>query len=135
MKLRLKNTFVESLSISAQEGLEKTEGLALQFGCAFSEQSDNTFQVIFEMQLNVEKAGAQTDIPSHLFDLKYVAVFELDDPITQEFIDGLFPKVNAPAIAYPYMRAFIGTTLLNAGFDPVMLPSVNFQALATSNNE
>nr|PME97123.1 hypothetical protein BCV24_04300 [Vibrio cyclitrophicus] len=135
MKLRLKNTFVDSLSISAKEGLEKTEGLALQFGCAFSEQSDDTFQVIFEMQLNVEKAGSQTDRPSHLLDLKYIAVFELDDPITQDFIEGLFPKVNAPAIAYPYMRSFIGTMLLNAGYDPVMLPSVNFQALATSNAE
>ncbi|WP_198595676.1 protein-export chaperone SecB [Vibrio cyclitrophicus] len=115
--------------------MEKTEGLALQFGCAFSEQSDDTFQVIFEMQLNVEKAGSQTDRPSHLLDLKYIAVFELDDPITQDFIEGLFPKVNAPAIAYPYMRSFIGTMLLNAGYDPVMLPSVNFQALATSNAE
>ncbi|ELB2754419.1 protein-export chaperone SecB [Vibrio alginolyticus] len=131
MRLRLKSTFVESLSIEAHEGLEKTEGFPLSVGSAFSEQSDDSFQIIFDIQLNVEKAGSQTDVPSHLLDLKYVAVFGLDEPITQEFIDGLFPKVNAPAIAYPYMRAFISTTLLNAGYDPVMLPSVNFQALAT----
>ncbi|ANZ09603.1 protein-export chaperone SecB [Vibrio parahaemolyticus] len=131
MILRLKSTFVESLSIKAQKGLERTEGFPLTLGSAFSEQSDDSFQIIFDIQLNVEKAGARTDVPSHLFDLKYVAVFELDEPITEEFIEGLFPKVNAPAIAYPYMRAFISTTLLNAGYDPVMLPSVNFQALAT----
>ncbi|MBZ7675074.1 preprotein translocase subunit SecB, partial [Klebsiella grimontii] len=33
---------------------------------------------------------------------------------------------NAPAIAYPYVRAFVATLLLNAGLESVSLPAVNF---------
>ncbi|ENM3932477.1 protein-export chaperone SecB [Vibrio cholerae] len=65
-------------------------------------------------------------------DIKYVALFEGDDEFDEEFQQSAFPRVNAPAIAYPFLRAFIGTFLLNGGYEPIMLPSVNFSALYKS---
>lgn len=136
MILRLKKTFVENLAINREDDLIEIEGINLSYGCAFSEQSNDSFQITFDIELPLEKAGsAPDDVPTHLLKVKYIAQFEVDEAITQEFKDGLFTRVNAPAIAYPYVRTFISNTLLNAGFDPIMLPSVNFQALATSNNE
>lgn len=55
--------------------------------------------------------------------------FETDAEIDKGFIESNFPYVNAPAIAYPFLRAFISNLTLNAGYSPVMLPSVNFVAL------
>lgn len=57
-------------------------------------------------------------------------LFQTDIPIDEEFRNGTFPKVNAPAIAFPYVRAFISNVTVNSGFEPLMLPSVNFVKMA-----
>ena len=56
--------------------------------------------------------------------------FGLDEDITEEFKVSDFPKINAPAIAFPYLRAFISNVTLQSGFNPVMLPSINFVEFA-----
>ncbi|AWB68952.1 hypothetical protein C2869_06965 [Saccharobesus litoralis] len=62
-------------------------------------------------------------------ELQYFAEFDLDSPIDQEFMDSSFPHVNAPAIAYPYLRSTVSTVCLNSGYNPVILPTINFQAM------
>ena len=57
-------------------------------------------------------------------------MFRLDEEITEEFKLSDFPKINAPAIAFPYLRALVSNITLQSGFDPVMLPSINFVKLA-----
>ena len=42
-------------------------------------------------------------------------------------------KANAPAIAFPYVRVFISNITLNAGYNPIVLPSFNFIKLAEEN--
>lgn len=134
MNLQLKTTFVDSLSISkAESSFEPRDGFGLNFGCAFSEQSNDTFQVFFELSIDICAADSVTSESTHTLELRYIATFDLDEEMTEEFRSGLFPKVNAPAIAYPFMRSFLSNTLLNAGFEPIMLPSVNFQAIANEN--
>ena len=113
--------------------IKPRDGFDLNFGCAFSEQSNDSFQVFFDLSIDICAANPATNEPTHTLELKYTAIFDLDDEITEEFRSGLFPKVNAPAIAYPFMRTFLSNTLLNAGFEPIMLPSVNFQAIANEN--
>jgi len=97
-----------------------------KFGAAFSETESNNFLVVFELTLNVEDANLS---------IEYEATFETDEIISDEFKNSHFSKVNAPAIAFPYLRAFISTFLLNSGYDPVMLPSVNFAALDKQNSD
>ncbi|WP_222708016.1 protein-export chaperone SecB [Algibacter pacificus] len=57
-------------------------------------------------------------------------MFKLDKDISEEFKLSDFPKINAPAIAFPYLRAYISNLTLQSGFEPVMLPSINFVNLA-----
>jgi len=52
--------------------------------------------------------------------------FETDEEITEEFKNSHFPKINAPAIAYPYLRAYVSNLTLQSGVTPVMLPTINF---------
>ena len=52
--------------------------------------------------------------------------FITDEEITEDFKISHFPKINAPAIAYPYLRAFVSNLTLQSGVDPAMLPTINF---------
>lgn len=54
----------------------------------------------------------------------------IDGVIDEEFKKSSFPKINAPAIAFPYLRAAIANMTLQAGLPPLMLPSFNFNKLA-----
>lgn len=82
---------------------------------------DKSFFVTFNLSL-ITPEGKQIRIVHR-------SKFETDAEINQEFIDSNFPYVNAPAIAYPFVRAFISNLTLNSGYSPIMLPSVNFVAL------
>lgn len=54
----------------------------------------------------------------------------MDDIITDKFKNGSFPAINAPAIAFPYLRSFLSIITMLSGYPPVMLPSVNFVEFA-----
>ena len=56
-----------------------------------------------------------THIEDENFDLELESIF-------------YFTKINAPAIAYPYLRAYISNLTLQSNGDPVILPTINFVA-------
>lgn len=117
--------FLESklLSISfltEQEDLD--DNFNLKYTSAFAVEDDQKFVVKFDVKLTSEKGVAMS--------LEYAGLFETTDEITEEFRGSHFATVNAPAIVFPYLRSFVTTFTVNAGLDPVILPTINFQALA-----
>ena len=88
------------------------ESFKFNYDIDFPETYENTFFVIINS-----------------FKAIYLAEFKLDEELDERFKSSKFPYVNAPAIAYPFFRAFIANTLVNCGFEPTYLPSVNFEAL------
>lgn len=125
IRLQLEKTMVHSLQFNYSEKnlLDDSKEKGYSFECtpAFSEEDKSNFLVIFNLNLIVGKY--------HSLSIEYHAMFESSEVITEEFINSNFPLVNAPAIAFPYLRAFLSTFLMNAGFTPVMLPSINFSAI------
>jgi preprotein translocase subunit SecB len=85
------------------------------------EFGDDTFFVIFALTLKTEE-----DV---VINICFRSQFRTDAPLDEEFRKGSFPFVNAPAIAYPYLRAYVSNFTLNSGYAPIMLPSVNFVAM------
>lgn len=86
--------------------------------------NSNTFQVLLSVEINDKN-----------FDLSLESIFKfevIEGTIDEEFMSSNFPKINAPAIAFPYLRAFISNLTLQAGFEPVILPSINFVQLQGS---
>ena len=79
------------------------------------------FEVIFDVSIADEEFNLQIQASFN---------FELDIAMTEEFKNSHFPKVNAPAIAFPYLRAFISNLTLQSGIKPVILPSINFVEFA-----
>lgn len=125
MKIQLKDWKISNLNLSLlDENVKRDDNsFDLESGNYFSEDKDSdTFGVGFKLTINDKQ-----------FDLVIEALFHfelLDEKITDEFKLSSFPKVNAPAIAFPYLRAFVSNITLQSGLEPVILPSINFVKLA-----
>ncbi|WP_236450772.1 protein-export chaperone SecB [Stutzerimonas stutzeri] len=101
---------------------EKVESkFALNHTAAYAEDSSRAFAIIFDFSTVLPEQSLELE-------LEYLAEFKTDEDISDEFKQSGFPKVNAPAIAFPYLRAFISNLLLSGGHNPVLLPSINFAA-------
>lgn len=121
MKIQLESWRVQSMSFNLIEKDREENSFGLKTGQVYPEDEKNKFVIIFDV-----------DLKDKNFDLIFETafVFTLENEITEEFKVSDFPKINAPAIAFPYLRAYISNLTLQSGFEPVMLPSINFVNLA-----
>lgn len=94
----------------------------LKYAAAYSEEDSKFFSILFDFSVKVEANDM-------LLVLKFVANFSCETDINNEFKQSDFVSVNAPAIAYPYLRAFVSQFLLLAGYKPIVLPAINFVTL------
>ena len=119
MNTRLENWRIVEMNYSLlnKRNQRKENSLGLRFRKLFSNKNKFTFKIIFNLIINDRE-----------FDLNIEAMFnfETDEEITEEFKNSHFPKINAPAIAYPYLRAYVSNLTLQSGATPVMLPTINF---------
>ena len=129
MKIQLKNWKIANLSMSLLDERTKrdNDSFDLESGNFFSDdEENNTFGVAFKLNIN-----------DRSFDLIIEAFFNfeiVDEKITEDFKLSSFPKINAPAIAFPYLRAFVSNLTLQSGLEPVILPSINFVQLANNDS-
>jgi preprotein translocase subunit SecB len=121
MQLTLNNFLVSNLTFKniANEGGDPDKKVFdLKLGIKFHEEINDLFSVIFSIKV----------IHPGVFELdtEYIVWFKTSEPINEAFKQSDFPSVNAPAIAFPFLRSFISTVTLNAGYEPAILPSINF---------
>ncbi|MRJ09339.1 preprotein translocase subunit SecB [Ornithobacterium rhinotracheale] len=128
MKIQLQDWKVSRIDFRVFDKIldSKGEQFELEVGNYFSKDIDeNIFGVKFKLSIEDE-----------LLNLNIEALFNfcvIDEDITEEFKLSSFPKINAPAIAFPYLRAFISNLTLQSGFPPIILPSINFVKMAEDN--
>lgn len=118
MKIQLESwKIINTQLTSLQEDEREENSFDLKTGHFFTDDSNQKFGVGFEIT-----------IEDKYFDLNLEAVFlfSVDSPITEEFKLSNFPRINAPAIAFPFLRAYISNLTLQSGYDPIILPSINF---------
>jgi len=129
MNIQLKGWNITNLSLSVlnDESKRDDNSFSLETGNYFSDQKDdNSFGVEFKIKISDQE-----------FNLVIEAIFHfelVDEKISEAFKLSSLPKVNAPAIAFPFIRAYISNLTLQSGFKPVMLPSINFAKLASQDN-
>ena len=129
MKIQLKNWKIANLSMSLLDERTKrdNDSFDLESGNFFSDdEENNTFGVAFKLNIN-----------DRSFDLIIEAFFNfeiVDEKMTEDFKLSSFPKINAPAIAFPYLRAFVSNLTLQSGLEPVILPSINYVQLAKNDS-
>lgn len=93
----------------------------LNYHILLHKQLKNYFCLVFNLDL-IHEGDFKISV-------KYSSWFLTSEDINDEFLTGQFAQVNAPAIAYPFLRSFISTITLNAGYHIVLLPTVNFVKL------
>jgi len=124
MNIHLVGSKVDGLSLLKND--EKIEKMEFSFSTAFSDENPKRFLIIFNLKL---KIGSE-----YLLTVCHLSQFETDEDMGENERRSPFLSVNAPAIAYPFLRAFVSNLLLNSGFDPVILPTINFVELSKEKN-
>lgn len=84
--------------------------------------SDNDNQKIFGVIFSLGLTHHQ----EFKLQIDYLAWFESPENLTPDDLDSPFAYINAPAIAFPFLRSFVSLLTLNSGFKPAILPTVNF---------
>ncbi len=125
MTLRLVQTLVDNINLRETKEVTHENAFDLNVSVRYPEDKDNIFCVSFKIELKLN--------PNFLLSVKSNSFFETSEAISDEFKSSSFPVVNAPAIAFPFLRSFISTLMLNAGHNPVILPAINFVTLHEQN--
>jgi preprotein translocase subunit SecB len=105
----------------SEEAVRKKDGYQMGFDVVRRPGTQREFSVIFNCRVYAEELR-------HL-ELAYLARFDTTEDVDENFMKSHFVGMNAPAISYPYMRAFVGQMLLISGYKPITLPTINFQEI------
>ncbi len=90
----------------------------LVFKPIFFKDSLKNFVVKFHLEVKTEETS--------FFKLDFLSKFECEQDIDESFKESNFPVINAPAIAYPFLRAFVSNFFVSSGYYPILLPTYNF---------
>lgn len=126
IQVQLKHVRITDLNYNAgifdhTKSIPLITNMGLKFG--LTDPLSNRFTITFNIKLEDEGK-------TFFLSLLAVAEFETNIDLNQEFKDSPFAKINAPAIAFPYIRTFISNFTLNSGISPIILPSFNFVKIA-----
>jgi preprotein translocase subunit SecB len=117
MKFRLLRAFLRDLHLDHDSDPDDSVN-AIRYSPVYRDDKQREFAVVFDLVQHLPPAG--------LLKLNYIAVFETEGDIDPVFKEGLLPRVNAPAVAYPYLRALVSQFSALAGLETCTLPIKNF---------
>jgi len=122
MEIQLHSTRVNTLNFEASQASNndssESSSLSIDFKSVYSPKNNQVFGIRFIVKTNQPN--------NFKLELDYVAWFRTLSEIDADFKASDFTKINAPAIAFPFLRAFVSTITLNSGFEPLVLPTINF---------
>lgn len=125
MKISLVHTEVAELAFHREitkkgegESGEEKAAVSINFSTLLDEVNANFFSVVFDLSL-LQPRG-------YNMQLKYLSWFECSEKLDENFLKTPFATINAPAIAYPYLRSYVTNLVVSSGFKPTILPVINF---------
>lgn len=127
MQFKLKETKIIKLLLTSSDKDDELDNLEDSFDYSAKKINDNSFNIIFSF-----KCKHKEDVNLRL---EYQATFEADSFLPESLDGNKFIYINAPAIAYPFLRAAIANIFLQSGYSPMMLSSINFQRLGNKKME
>lgn len=127
MKLQLLDNKVQFINFSKPSEEDDERKFDLDFNVTYDDKDETIFNVIFFLTL--------VDPQKFILRIEYASTFKADGELNEGFKESHFPYVNAPAIAFPFLRSFVSLITLHSGYDAVILPSVNFTKFTNSNKE
>ncbi|MFG6429221.1 protein-export chaperone SecB [Roseateles sp. LYH14W] len=89
--------------------------------------AENVTDGIFEVAVTATVNTKVGDKTLFLVEAKQAGIFEIRN-VPQDQVEGILGIV-CPQMVYPYLRAIVSDVCTRAGFPPVLLTEVNFQAM------
>lgn len=131
---QIQRVYLKDLSLeqpnSPQILLEQTQPTVdIQLAVAAEPVADGIFEVAVT-------ATVQTKIEDKtvfLVEAKQAGIFEIRNLPEEQL--GPILSIACPQIVYPYLRASVANTVTQAGFPPVHLAEINFQAMYESQQQ
>lgn len=115
---------VDVLNVYFNVLASRTPNLEIDINCHptvfYPENSPNEFKIVMDVEL---KAVDCFDLT-----LRAIGNFEFENQITED-LKKVFINANAPAIMFPYIRAFVSTLTSNLGnfVGPIIIPTQFFK--------
>lgn len=82
---------------------------------------------IFEVTVTATVTTKLKDRTLFLIEAKQAGIFEIRN-VPEDQLQGIL-SIVCPQMIYPYLRAIVSDVCTRAGFPPIMLTEVNFQAM------
>jgi preprotein translocase subunit SecB len=82
---------------------------------------------IYESTVTATVTAKVKDKTLFLVEAKQAGIFEIRN-VPQEQLQGII-SIVCPQMVYPYLRAIVSDVCTRAGFPPILLTEVNFQAM------
>ncbi len=89
--------------------------------------AQNVADGIFEVTVTATVTTKVADKTLFLVEAKQAGIFEIRN-VPEEQMQGIV-SIVCPQMIYPYLRAIVSDVCTRAGFPPILLTEVNFQAM------
>jgi preprotein translocase subunit SecB len=89
--------------------------------------AENIAEGIFEVTVTATVTAKIKDRTLFLVEAKQAGIFEIRH-VPQDQLQGII-SIVCPQMIYPYLRAIVSDVCTRAGFPPILLTEVNFQAM------
>lgn len=119
MKIQLERTFAEEIQLTPYSSDKEDGDLNLSVVPQLNKENDKSFIIQFNLKLFMPKE-------SYKLQIVFNAIFKTDKVVTDDELNGDFFQINAPAIAYPFLRSMVSYLSVTTGHSNIMLPTVNF---------
>ena len=113
-------SFKESVEISKETDIEFMQSRGVN-------QKENKFRLILEVNIKDKNESLLINVICNGY-------FEFDKDLPEEEMS-IFFNTSAPAILFPYLRAYVSTLTALAGIPPVTLPTVNLSGGVLDNEK
>ncbi|WMJ72137.1 protein-export chaperone SecB [Cytophagaceae bacterium ABcell3] len=125
-KIRLKRFNVINIKFNIEEAEWGNRDVfnSSEYSVSFKllDREKDFFDIVFDITLKGENRA-------FLLETSFLASFESKGvEVNDKYLESPLIKHNAPAIVFPFIRAFLSTIMLNAGYNPIILPSFNFHS-------
>lgn len=118
-KFRLKNYVIDNASIKFDKN-NIPKDLKVEMKREGNKVSETEYNFSIAVKIEDKERGFELSVGCS-------SVFEFDNTLTEEELRR-YTSVNAPAILFPYVRAYISTLTSLSGISPIVLPTINLAA-------
>lgn len=129
IKFFVKRIFIKDLSLESPESpaifddTKVTPKVAFNLSTKITEINDTSFDITLEITVK-----AETDSKTvYMVELKQAGLFIIDGA-DDELKDG-FLNIRCPEVLFPYARETISSSIQKAGFPPIFIAPIDFNAL------